>query len=268
LVSNAYGRNGYNGLEVTGGKHGDKPGDGSFSTTQWSLVLAAGDDEESQAREALAALCERYWYPIYAHLRRMRHDPDTAQDLTQGFFTHLLDKHALKVATPERGRFRAFLKGSLNNYMSNERHRHQAQKRGGGKSHVSMELSDAESRFRLEPSHDETPETLFEKAWARTILTRALERLRADVDTSVAARDRFAHFEPFLTGQSSTSRYRQIAAELKMSEPAVKVAVHRLRARFGEALRAEIAETVDDPSEVENEIRYLISVIRPGARDL
>jgi len=244
--------------------------DASFETTHWSLVLTAGDArEQSRARAALAELCERYWYPIYAQVRRMRHDPDRAQDLTQGFFTHLLETHALKVATPERGRFRAFLKTSLRHWLSNERHRVQAQKRGGGTSHVSLDFSDAENRFRRDPGHDETPEILFEKAWARTILGRALARLRAEVATSPESRERFVRLERFLGGNSATApSYRSVAVELNMNEAAVKVAVHRLRGRFGDALRAEIAETVADPGEVEAEILYLLSVVRPREHKL
>jgi RNA polymerase sigma-70 factor (ECF subfamily) len=232
-------------------------------------VLAAGKKGASGSRDALAALCERYWYPIYAQVRRMRYDPDTAQDLTQGFFAHLLETRALKVATPERGHFRAFLKVSLRHYLSNERNRVQAQKRGGGKPHVSLDLSDAEYRYRREPAHGETAEVQFEKSWARTILARALDRVRAEANSSPGARDRFRRLEPFLSGSSpTTGTYRRIAAELKMSESAVKVAVHRLRARFGEALRAEIAETLDDADKVDEEIRYLLSILEPGTREL
>jgi len=253
---------------VTTGKNRVSSGNASFSTTQWSLVLAAGEDGDSHARDALAVLCERYWYPIYAHLRRMRFDPDTAQDLTQGFFTHLVEKEALRVATPERGRFRAFLKGSLNNFLSNERHRETALKRGGGKPLLSLELGDAETRFRYEPSHDDTPEVRFERAWARTVLARVLEHLRNEIESMPGARERFARLEPILTGNASGQRYRDVANELKTSEPAIKVAVHRLRNRFGELLRLEIAETVNDPDEVDDEIRYLLDVIRSGGPDV
>lgn len=242
-------------------------GDGSFSTTQWSLVLAAARDEDSRAREALAELCERYWYPIYAQVRRLRRDPDTAQDLTQGFFAHLLEKHALRVAAPERGRFRAFLKASLHNYIANEHHRQNARKRGGGTIRVSLDFDDAESRFQREQGHDETPEVLFEKAWARTILGRALERLRSEAESSPKARERMRHLEPFLTGPPATHGYRRVAAALNISESSIKVAMHRLRQRFGEALRAEIGETVKSPEEVDNEIRYLIAAARPDPRN-
>jgi RNA polymerase sigma-70 factor (ECF subfamily) len=255
---------------VKGTERRNNSNEASFGTTHWSLVLAAGDDQQSsRAHKALAALCERYWYPIYVQVRRMRHDPDTAQDLTQGFFIHLLETDALKVATPERGRFRAFLKASLRHYLSNERHRRQAQKRGGGTPHVSLDLSDAERRFRREPSHGATPDVLFERAWARTILGRALESLRAEMDTSAEARNRFARLQPFLSGTSSSAQtYRQVATELGMSESAVKVAVHRLRERFGRVLRDEIAGTLADPTEVDEEIRYLLSVIRPRPRGM
>jgi RNA polymerase sigma-70 factor (ECF subfamily) len=230
--------------------------DPSFATTRWSLVLAAGDSQRSDFHDALAALCESYWYPIYVHLRQLHHDPDTARDFTQGFFTHLLDRHALKVASPERGRFRAFLKTSLHNYLSNERHRAHAAKRGGGRRDLSLDFDDAESRYALEPVERETPETVFERSWARTILTRALEHLREEIDASDAA-DRLKRLEPCLLGDQGPS-YRELAAELDMTEAAVKVAVHRMRRRFGMVLRAEVARTVADPAAIDAEIRQLL----------
>jgi RNA polymerase sigma-70 factor (ECF subfamily) len=190
----------------------------------------------------------------------MRHDPDTAQELTQAFFTHLLEKQVIHLAAPERGRFRAFLKVSLRNYLATERIRARAAKRGGARPPLSIEFKGAESRFRLEPGHQQTPEVDFEKSWARTVLSRALSRLRAEFKEP-SARERLRHLEPFLLEQPTDLRYRQVAEVLKTSEAAVKVGVHRLRRRFGRALRAEVADTVNDPGQVDDEIRNLLAVV-------
>jgi len=231
-----------------------------FTTTQWSLVAAAADTGNPDCRAALAHLCEAYWYPIYAQVRQSGQDPDTAQDLTQGFFTHLLEKHSFKIASPDRGRFRAFLKTSLRNFMTNEWHREAAEKRGGGKTPISLDFEDAESRFKREPVEPRTPEREFEKRWARALLGRALQNLR-DSARDAADKRRLERLEPYLTGQAGSASYRQTAADLDMTEAAVKVAVHRLRRRFGELLRAAAAPTVNDPEEIDDEIRYLFSII-------
>jgi RNA polymerase sigma-70 factor (ECF subfamily) len=235
-----------------------------FSTTQWSVVLSAAAGDGSRSHRALARLCEAYWYPIYAHLRRLRNSPDAAQETTQGFFAHLLATDAVRVADPERGRFRAFLKVSLHNFMSHERQRAAAHKRGGGQEPLSLDFTGAEASYRHEPSHTDTPEALFERSWARTILGRALERLRSE-QTSPLQRDRLRRLEPLLTSQPSDLPYARVAAELGMSEPAVKVSVHRLRRRFGQLLRAEVAETVRDETQVDDELRHLLRVVSPGS---
>jgi RNA polymerase sigma-70 factor (ECF subfamily) len=231
-----------------------------FATTRWSVVLAAGNDESPGSREALARLCETYWYPLYAFARRWGHTADEAQDLTQGFFARLLEKHYLGDVRPERGRFRSFLLASLKHFLLNERDRVLAQKRGGGHVPVPLEIDTAEGRYRLEPSDTATPETIFERRWALTLLDRVGARLREEYAES-DRKELFERLEGFLTGQSATPKYAEVGEALGMTEGAVKVAVHRLRRRFGEVLRDEIADTVADPADIEDEIRYLFKVL-------
>jgi RNA polymerase sigma-70 factor (ECF subfamily) len=231
-----------------------------FSTTHWSVVLAAGDSQNPDSRTALATLCQGYWYPIYAYLRSLGHDPEAAQDLVQGFFVHILEKRSLRVARPDRGRFRSFLKTALRHHIINEWERGQAQKRGGGERHMPIDTTAAESRFHNEPAAGQSPERAFEKRWAGLLLTRTLDQLREEMMNS-GAPDRLHRLEPFLTGLHPTASYGEVAADLDMSVSAVKVAVHRMRRRFGQLLRQEVAQTVDDPSEIDGEIRYLFSVI-------
>ncbi len=233
-----------------------------FATTRWSVVLAAGDSESPGSREALARLCETYWYPLYAFARRWGHTADEAQDLTQEFFARLIERHYLSEVRPERGRFRSFLLASLKHFLLNERDRILAQKRGGGRAPISLEIETAEGRYRLEPSDTATPESIFERRWALTLLDRVLARLGDEY----ADRNRKRLFEAlkvFLTGQVEAQKYATVGGILEMSESAVKVAVHRLRRRFGELLRDEIADTVADPSEIDDEIRYLFKVLGP-----
>jgi RNA polymerase sigma-70 factor (ECF subfamily) len=231
-----------------------------FATTEWSLVLAAADSNRSDNREALAELCERYWYPIYAQIRYRQGDPDKARDLTQGFFAHIFEKHSLKIADRERGKFRAFLKTTLKHYLSNLRHRETAQKRGGGKTSLSLDFEGAEACYRLEPQETTTPENLFERHWARTMIWRVLDALRAEQQGNSGKR-RLRMLEPLLVGQPAASSYRRMAVQLEVSESAVKVAVHRLRKRFGILLREEVARTVEGPDEIDAELRYLLSVL-------
>jgi RNA polymerase sigma-70 factor (ECF subfamily) len=238
---------------------------GGFDTTRWSIVLAARDGTGESAQRALSWLCEAYWYPVYAFVRRRGHDPDEAADLTQGYFTRLLEKDYLDDVRPELGRFRSFLLKSVQHYLSNERDRARAHKRGGGRDPVSLDGLDAERRLALEPRDDRTPESFFEQLWATSLLERALDSLKAEA----TAKGRIGHFEllaPFLT-QAAGASYQEVAAELRVSESAVKVAVHRLRRRFGELLREEIAATVREPGEVDSEIRHLFAVLeRRGSR--
>ena len=231
-----------------------------FATTRWTIVLAAGKDSSPDSQAALVTLCEAYWYPLYAYVRRRGYSVDEAQDLTQEFFTRLLEKEYVKAADPQRGRFRSFLLASLNHFLANEWRREQAQKRGGSQTILSLDFAAGEGRLALEPADPLTPEKLFERRWALTLLSQALARLRDEY----AAADKLALLEklqPFLGGHGDAAPYQEIAAGLGLSEGAVKVAVHRLRRRCRDFLRAEIAQTVSGPEEVEEELRDLLAAL-------
>jgi len=241
---------------------------GRMGTTNWSLVLRAGADDSATAREALAGLCEAYWYPVYAMVRRYGHDPTDAEDMTQAYFTRFLEKGWVKELRPEHGRFRAFLLVSVRNFLNNETDRERAVKRGGGRRCVELDGVSAEKRYALEPVESTTPEMLFERAWAERVLARALERLRVEVTKKEGA-ERFEQLKGHLTGDEPAGTYRELAEARGVGESAERVAVHRLRKRFGTLLREEIADTVADPAEVGEELRHLLTVIgRPGGGDV
>jgi RNA polymerase sigma-70 factor (ECF subfamily) len=234
---------------------------GRFPSTHWSRVLAAGNPDAPEAYEALTSLCQSYWYPIYAYVRSRGHAPDQAQDLTQDFFAYVLERDLLAKADPDRGRFRGFLRIVCARHLSDERERAHARKRGGGKSALAIDLGDAEGRFSREPSHELTPERIFDRTWALTLLGRVLDQLEGEY----AAAGRAALFEELrglLTGSSEPDSYAAIALRLDKNEGAIRVAVHRLRRRYGALLRQEIAATVDDPSEIDDEIRSLFHSLR------
>jgi len=235
-------------------------GSGLFTTTHWSAVLAAGQGESPRAAQALETLCRTYWYPLYAYVRRQGHSPEDAQDLTQDFFAHLLAKGFPRGAAPERGKFRSFLLASLRHLLVDQ-HRHaDAAKRGGGQRTVSLDESRAEERFRLEPQHELTPEKIYEREWAMTLLERAQSRLREEY---VAAGNAELHdrLKGFPLAEKGASSFQQAATKLGMTESALKSAVHRMRARYRQLVREEVAHTVADPAEVNEEARYLIAVI-------
>jgi RNA polymerase sigma factor (sigma-70 family) len=226
-----------------------------FPTTQWHLVLSAAEGVSSESRDALASLCRTYWYPLYAYLRRQGYGPDDAQDLTQGFFARLLEKHYLKDYRPERGRFRSFLLAALKHFVANEHDWAKAQKRGGEVAPVSLdEIQDGERRYSLEPRSNLTPEKIFEKQWALALLDQAFRRLRED-------NQEFERLKGFLTGDETRIPYQQLALDLGTTEGALKVSVHRLRRRFRDVLREEISQTISEPDEVQDEIRYLITIL-------
>ncbi|MBL7219536.1 MAG: sigma-70 family RNA polymerase sigma factor [Phycisphaerae bacterium] len=231
-----------------------------FATTHWSIVLAAGDDNQPDSKAALAELCEAYWYPLYSYVRRRGHDADEAQDMAQEFFAVLLAKEHLRAADPNRGRFRSFLLASMNNFLANQRRRQLAQKRGGGQAPLSLDFESAETRFTHEPSHDLTPEKIYERRWAMALLDRALSMLRQEYAAGGKAA-LFDRLSVFLAGDRGPA-YCEIAAELDMTEGAVKVAIHRLRTRCREHLRCEVAQTVADPGDVADELRDLLAVVR------
>ncbi len=233
---------------------------GDFTTTQWSRVQQAREGSDTEARRALEELCQTYWHPLYAFVRRQGYSPDEAQDLTQAYFTELLEKDVLQVVDPSAGRFRSFLLASLKNFLSHERDRERALKRGGGALTFSLEADTAEAVID-DPATDQlTPEQAYERQWALTVLERSLARLHRTADES-GATDQFARLKPYLTGGDATVPYREVASQLGMTEGAVKTAVYRLRKSFGGMLRAEIAETVADPAHVDDEIRHLLTVV-------
>jgi RNA polymerase sigma-70 factor (ECF subfamily) len=235
------------------------PGRGKFATTHWSLVLAAAREEHRDGRLAMDSLCERYWYPLYVFVRRRGHSAEDAQDLTQAFFTRLLDKGDVARASPARGRFRSFLLASLQNFLINEYDRARALKRGGGVPVSSIDMTDAEQRYDAEPASDVSPDDQFHRKWALTLLDRALNQTRLEYERSGRSA-LFARLADLMTGPDLNDSHRQAAAALGMTEGAVKVAVHRMRRRFRDILRSQIAETVD-VEELDDEIEFLIRAV-------
>ena len=229
----------------------------NFPTTLWTVVLHAGRDEPAQAQAALAQLCQAYWYPLYSFVRRRGYSPHDAEDLTQAFFAQLLEKRGLERVDPELGRFRTFLLASLKNFLANDWDRAHALKRGGGQTIVSLDEESAESRYQLEPSHDMTPERHFERQWAMTLLDQVLDALRDEYHAEGKG-DLFEELKAVIIGQAGA--YADMAARLRRSEGAIKVAVHRLRHRYRELMRARIAETVGE-GDVEDELRHLLAVL-------
>ncbi len=220
----------------------------------------AGQSQARQAGEALENLCRTYWSPIYAYVRRQGHRPHDAQDLTQEFFARLLEKKFYKFASQERGRFRSFLLKSLQHFLVNEWVRGQAQKRGGGQKVLSLDEEEAERSYLQATGDQLVPESLYDKRWALALLQRAMERLGADYAAS-GKRELFDRLQPLLLAEGSGASYRELAPLLELTEGAIKVAVHRLRKRLGEVVRAEVAKTVDSPEEVDAELRYLMSAL-------
>ena len=231
-----------------------------FATTQWSLVLRAAQPEDSTARAALETLCRRYWFPLYTFARRRVSEIHEAQDLTQEFFLRLLEKNSLAAASPERGRFRSFLLTSLKNFLANEWDRATARKRGGPFKALSLDWDSGESRLALEPAHQLTPEREFERQWALTLLDVVILRLQEEFATADKSRQ-FELLKETLTGSRAAIEYATVAAELQMSEEAVRQAAHRLRKRYRELLREEVAATVECDDEVEDEIGRLFEAV-------
>ena len=233
------------------------PGPSQFPTTRWTLVLAASDPNRKEARSALVSLCENYWYPLYAYLRRRGYPADQAQDLTQDFFVRVLEGRYLDRADPQKGRFRSFILTSLKFFVADEEDRQHARKRGGAA--VPLDCASGEERYQREPAHDETPERIFERRWALSVLDRVVERLRSEF-VYHGRPEHFERLKVFLLGQSDAP-YAALAREMNTSEGALKVAIHRLRKRYRDLFRQEIADTVADPAEVESELRFLAGVL-------
>lgn len=253
----------YNDRMKTGreGPDSDSKSQRRFATTRWSVVLAAGGESSPEAETALATLCETYWFPLYAYVRRRGYGSAEAQDLTQGFFTRLLEKEGLRSVRRDRGRFRSFLLASVRNFLINEWDRTQALKRGAGRPSFSINVDAAERRYQSQAVDDRTPEVIYERQWALSLLDRVQEGLR-DEHVTAGKEEWFDVLSPFLSGGDRSLSYRELAADLAMTEAAVKVAIHRLRRRFRERLRREIAQTVATEEEVDDEIRGLFDALR------
>jgi DNA-directed RNA polymerase specialized sigma24 family protein len=232
---------------------------GVFATTHWSVVLAAGQVDTAAAHSALEVLCRTYWFPLYAYVRRRWHQPEEAQDLTQEFFLRLIEKQSVRLANSERGKFRSFLLTSLKNFLINEWEKGRAAKRGGT-SFRPVAWDDAESRYLAEPSRDLTPDRLFDKRWAVTIVERAQHRLREEY----AAANKLPMFEQLqghVWGEGAVG-YADSAARLNTTEGALRIATHRMKDRFRSLLREEVAHTAASAEEIDAELRYLVSVLR------
>ena len=232
-----------------------------FATTRWSLVFAARSGHSPDSREALEALCKAYWFPLYAFIRRQGYGADEAGDLTQGYFARLVEHRDLRDVRPDLGRFRSFLLVSVKHFLSNELDRQRARKRAPERPLLSLDAAEAERRYRFEPVDELTPESVFERKWAATIVGRTLERLGAESSGSPRAA-RFEALRGHLTGEAPAASYRDLGARLGMTEDAVKVTLHRLRRRFGDLLREEIRDTVRDRADVDDEIRHLLGVLK------
>ncbi len=231
-----------------------------FPTTLWSRVIRAGDPTDREGRAALERLCKDYWYPLYAFVRRKGLDQDEASDLVQGLFSDLIERRDFAKADPARGRFRSFLRTACDHFLANRREHDRAIKRGGGKTLVSINTGDAEGRYVHEPSHDLTPERLFERRWAMVLLERVLAQLEAEVSRAGKS-SLLQHLRPALEGEDLRVSYREIGETLQMSESAVKNAAHRFRGRYRQILREEVARTVADAAEVDAEIADLLRAL-------
>lgn len=233
----------------------------SFKTTQWALVAAAGSEGTAEARSALATLCEIYWRPLYAYVRRQGYLMYEAEDLTQGFFARLLTSDMLKTADPDLGRFRSYLLGALKHFLMNESARDHAAKRGGRQKFISLDVNDAERMLDRELIEARSAEDEFDRQWALTLINCALDRLREEFVRAGKA-GLFGHFQTYLTRTDSPTSYRELGQELGMSETAVKVAIHRMRRRYRQLVRLEIGRTVQSPVEIDEEVRDLFAALR------
>jgi RNA polymerase sigma-70 factor (ECF subfamily) len=231
-----------------------------FRTTHWSVVLAAKEDSSPAAADALSQLCRAYWYPLYAYVRRKGYAAEDCEDLTQAFFARFLEKHWLGSVDRQKGKFRSFLLASLEHFLAKEWVRAHRLKRGGGQTIVAWEGCDPEERYRLEPADDWTAERVYERRWALTVLEQAMSALAAEY-AATGKQPVFEELKPFISGVDEEVSYPELAARLRMSEGAVRVAVHRLRQRYGESVRGEIAKIVQRPEDIEEELRHLFAAL-------
>src|SRR3954469_14761331 len=229
-----------------------------FATTRWTVVLAAGGRGTAQADVALEELCRTYWYPLYAYIRRQGHSREDAEDLTQAFFAKLLEKNYLEGISSNGGKFRAFLLVAVKRFLANEWDRANRQKRGGGVAPLSLDWQDADTRYQINPADDVSPDKLYDRAWALTLLERVITRLR-DENSAEGKAKIYSQLERFLMVGKDEGSYGQAATALQMSEGTVRVAVHRLRRRYRELLREEIAQTLSDPAQAEEEMKALFA---------
>ena len=236
----------------------DSAGAGRFDTTHWSLVLAAGQRGTGESAAALERLCQSYWLPLYAYVRRRVSDVHDAQDMTQGFFERLLDKNYLADADPQRGRFRSFLLTAFKHFLSKEWEKAKAQKRGGGRSHISLNFSTGDSQITLQPAGGLTAEQMYERQWVITLLGRVMQRLETELE-KVGKRSQFERLKDFIVSTKEETTYADVASELSMTESAARMATSRLRRRYRQLLREEIAQTVSSPEDIEDEINSLFT---------
>jgi RNA polymerase sigma factor (sigma-70 family) len=249
------GRSGMSGAEKPA-----EEGRRQFATTRWSLVLAAGESHSERSERALAELCSQYWYPLYAYTRRRGYDPDDARDLTQAFFAKLLEKRDLRVADSRRGRFRTFLLSSLKNFLAGERRKEHSLKRGGEIKVLSLDFDSAEENYRAEPSHELSPEAIYERRWAFGLLERAVSDLHSQYKKA-GNLDLFDALKEFLGGEEDVLPYSELSKRLGQSEGALRTAVSRLRARWRKRLRELVAETVNEEREIHDELNTLIASV-------
>lgn len=241
----------------------DSPKDqsASFRTTHWSLVVEAGRPSSIESKKALEELCEQYWYPIYAFIRRRGHDSHEAQDLTQEFLMSLLESDVIEKADAEKGRFRTFLLTVLKRFLSHQRDKDNAIMRGGHMAKLSLDFEQGESRYQLEPTDEWTPEMIYQRRWALTLLEKVLGELNKEYQEH-GKTDLFRHFRAHLVGDADRFHHSQLAAELGMSEGAVKASVHRLRSRYRELLKAEVRKSVDNDDQVSSELDLLLNAVQ------
>jgi RNA polymerase sigma factor (sigma-70 family) len=231
-----------------------------FATTRWSVVISAGRDSSPDSKRALESLCETYWYPLYAYVRRRVPDVNEAQDLTQAFFAELLEKNYVGSAVPDRGRFRAFLLTAFKHFLSKQWEKAKAQKRGGGRAPISLDFESADSNLRIEPSSGLTAEQCYDQQWAIALLGQILERLEVEFEQAGKAKQ-FNLLKGFIIGDHTGTTYAQVAESLNMTEAAARKSASRMRRRYGELLREEIVQTVAGPDEVDDEIRNLFATL-------
>ena len=231
-----------------------------FATTHWSVVQAAGQPESPRYQQALETLCGTYWFPLYAYMRRHGYDRHQAEDYTQAFFARLLEKKGLRLADPKQGKFRSFLLAALKHFLANEADRIRAQKRGGGRRILSLDVEKAEGKYTVEPVDRLSPDKVFDRSWAMTVLDQALERLDAEAHTTNKL-ELFKHLKAYLTSDKRSVPYHTVADKLNTTEGAVKIAMHRLRRRYRELLRDAIAQTVASEDQIDQEIRDLFTAL-------